>query len=416
MRKSTEIKPTAAVASFARKSADIPLAVTAIILSALGLLFIYSASCYSAEVQLGDAFHYVKTQAIALVLGLFAMLGLSFVDINGVKKATIPLYLLGLALLGMVFLPVIGVEGYGAKRWLNLGFFTIQPSEYAKFFMVMMISFIASKTDMSKFRGVLAVLLAGGAICVLLILEPNMSITMCAVAVIFIMLFASGARIKHLLFLIIPVIIGAVVLILVEPYRMQRLLAFLDPWKSPLEEGYQLIQSYYALGSGGLFGVGLFNSRQKYLFLPFAESDFILSVIGEETGLVGVAIIMVLFLIIAVRGIKIARQASDRYSCYLAVGITAVTTVQALLNAAVVCGAVPPTGLPLPFVSAGGSSLVAYLGAMGILLSISRNRLPFVRVDTFVTRDNEIAITQKENSAYDTVNDTRESISACGEL
>lgn len=395
MRKSTEIKPAVAVASFARKSADIPLAVTAIILSALGLLFIYSASCYSAEVQLGDAFHYVKTQAIALALGLFAMLGLSYVNISGVKKATVPLYLLGLALLGMVFLPVIGVESYGAKRWLNLGFFTIQPSEYAKFFMVMMISFIASKTDMSKFRGVLAVLLAGGAVCVLLILEPNMSITMCAVAVIFIMLFASGARIKHLLFLIIPVIIGAVVLILVEPYRMQRLLAFLDPWKSPLEEGYQLIQSYYALGSGGLFGVGLFNSRQKYLFLPFAESDFILSVIGEETGLVGVAVIMVLFLIIAVRGIKIARQASDRYSCYLAVGITAVTTVQALLNAAVVCGAVPPTGLPLPFVSAGGSSLVAYLGAMGVLLSISRNRLPFVRVDTFVTCDNEIAINTK---------------------
>lgn len=379
-----------AVASFARNGVDIPLAVTAIILSALGLLFIYSASCYSAEVQLGDAFHYVKTQAVALALGLFAMLGLSFVNIEGVKKATVPLYLLGLALLGMVFIPVIGVESYGAKRWLNLGFFTIQPSEYAKFFMVMMISLIAAKTDMSKFRGVLAVLLAGGAVCVLLILEPNMSITMCAVAVIFIMLFASGARMKHLLFLIIPVIIGAVVLILVEPYRMQRLLAFLDPWESPLEEGYQLIQSYYALGSGGLFGVGLFGSRQKYLFLPFAESDFILSVIGEETGLFGVAVIMALFLIIAVRGIKIARQASDRYSCYLAVGITAVTTVQALLNAAVVCGAVPPTGLPLPFVSAGGSSLVAYLGAMGVLLSISRNRLPFVRVDTFATHDNEI--------------------------
>ena len=383
-----EIKP-AQTRVFQGKSQgiDIPLAVVAVVLSLFGLLFIYSASSYSANVQLGDAFHYVKTQAVALALGLFAMLGLSFVNIEKVKKATIPLYLVGLALLGMVFLPVIGVESYGAKRWLNLGFFTIQPSEYAKFFMVMMISLIAAKTDMSKFRGVLAVLLAGGAVCVLLIIEPNMSITMCAVAVIFIMLFASGARIKHLVMLIIPVVVGAVVLIIVEPYRMQRLLAFLDPWKSPLEEGYQLIQSYYALGSGGLFGVGLFNSRQKYLFLPFAESDFILSVIGEETGLIGVAIIMALFLVIAVRGIKIARQASDRYSCYLAMGITAVTTVQALLNVAVVCGAVPPTGLPLPFVSAGGSSLVAYLGAMGVLLSISRNRLPFINVNTFNAED-----------------------------
>lgn len=375
---------------FIKNRADVPLAVVAVVLSALGLLFIYSASSYSANVQLGDAFHYVKTQAVALALGLFAMLGLSFVRAEKIKKVTVPLYLLGLALLGLVFLPVIGVESYGAKRWLNLGFFTIQPSEYAKFFMVMMIALIACKTDMSKFRGVIAVLLAGGAVCVLLILEPNMSITMCAVAVIFIMLFASGARIKHLILLIIPVIIGAVVLILVEPYRMQRLLAFLDPWESPLEEGYQLIQSYYALGSGGLFGVGLFNSRQKYLFLPFSESDFILSVIGEETGLVGVALIIVLFLIIAVRGIKIARQASDRYSCYLATGITAVTTVQALLNVAVVCGAIPPTGLPLPFVSAGGSSLVAYLGAVGILLSISRDRLPFVRVDTFEAQSEEV--------------------------
>ncbi len=369
------------------RGVDKPLAAVSVILSLIGLLFIYSASSYSAGVQFGDPFHYVKTQGIALALGLFAMLGLSFANIKSVKKATIPLYLIGILLLGLVFLPVIGVESYGAKRWLNLGFFTIQPSEYAKFFMVMMLSLIASKTDMSKFRGVLAILLAGGAVCVLLILEPNMTITMCAVAVIFIMLFVSGARIKHLLLLIVPVIIGAVVLILVEPYRMQRLLAFLDPWESPLEEGYQLIQSYYALGSGGLFGVGLFASRQKYLFLPFAESDFILSVIGEETGLAGVALIMSLFLIIAVRGIKIARQAQDRYSCYLAAGITAVTTVQALLNVAVVCGAVPPTGLPLPFVSAGGSSLVAYLAAVGILLSISRNRLPFARVDTFAEED-----------------------------
>ncbi|MDE5601113.1 MAG: putative lipid II flippase FtsW [Clostridia bacterium] len=374
----------------ARGRADIPLVIVALALSGIGLLFIYSASSYSADVQLGDAFHYVKTQAVALALGLFAMLGLSFVDISKIKKATIPLYLIGLVLLGMVFLPVIGVESYGAKRWLNLGFFTIQPSEYAKFFMVMMLSFVASKLDMSKFRSVLAMLLVGGAVCVLLMLEPNMSITMCAVAVIFIMLYVGGARVKHLLLLVVPVVVGAVALVILEPYRMQRLLAFLDPWKSPLEEGYQLIQSYYALGSGGLFGVGLFASRQKYLFLPFAESDFILSVIGEETGLIGVAVIVGLFLTIAVRGIKIARQAQDRYSCYLAAGITAVTTVQALLNVAVVCGAVPPTGLPLPFVSAGGSSLVAYLGAMGILLSISRSRLPFVRVDTFDESEKEI--------------------------
>lgn len=366
---------------------DNVLMAVALILSALGLVFIYSASSYGAQVQLDDAFHYVKTQTLALVLGVFAMSALSFVDASRLKKISPLLYVAGLVLLALVFVPVIGVESYGAKRWLNLGFFTIQPSEYAKFFMVMMIARFASVKDMSKFSNVLIALLIGGVVCVLLILEPNMSITMCAVGVIFIMLFASGIKISHLLLLVVPALIGAIVLIVAEPYRMQRLLAFLDPWKSPLEEGYQLIQSYYALGSGGLFGVGLFQSRQKYLFLPFAESDFILSVIGEETGLVGVAFIMSLFLIIAIRGVKIAREARDRYSCYLAVGITAVTTVQAILNMAVVCGAVPPTGLPLPFMSAGGSSLVAYLGAVGILLSISKNRVPYLRADSFVIND-----------------------------
>lgn len=372
-----------------RNRVDYPLAVVAIVLSALGLLFIYSASSYSAEMQLGDATHYVKTQGVAFVLGIFAMVGLSFIDTQKIRKFSYVFYIIGLVLLAMVFLPVIGVESYGAKRWLNLGFFTIQPSEYAKFFMVFALAAFMSKADMSKFRNVLFVLFLGGAVCVLLILEPNMSITMCAVAVIFIMLFVGGIRIKHLVLLCVPVLIGAVLLILIEPYRMQRLLAFLDPWKSPLEEGYQLIQSYYALGSGGLFGVGLFNSRQKYLFLPFAESDFILSVIGEETGLFGVALIMLLFLIIAIRGVKIARNANDRFSCYLAAGITAVTTVQAILNIAVVCGAVPPTGLPLPFVSAGGSSLVAYLGAVGILLSISKKQTVYMRVDSFSEAVNE---------------------------
>ncbi len=371
---------------------DNVLMLVAILLSALGMVFIYSASSYSASVQVGDAFHYVKTQSLALVLGIFAMIALSFVDTNAIRKISPLLYVIGLVLLALVFVPIIGVESYGAKRWLNLGFFTIQPSEYAKFFMVMAIARFACRRDISKFSNVLCILAIGGVVCVLLILEPNMSITMCAVAVIFIMLFALGAKIQHLILLVIPVIIGAVVLIIVEPYRMQRLLAFLDPWQSPLEEGYQLIQSYYALGSGGLFGVGLFNSRQKYLFLPFAESDFILSVIGEETGLIGIAFIMSLFLVIAIRGVRIARHARDRYSCYLALGITAVTTVQALLNMAVVCGAIPPTGLPLPFMSAGGSSLVAYLGAVGILLSISRNSLAYMRFDTFGVNNHQEAL------------------------
>lgn len=383
MRKTDKTARNPKLSVIGKGKADYTLAIVAILLSLSGLVFIYSASCYSAKVQTGDAFRYVKTQAVALAIGALLSVLLSNVKSSTLKKLSPFLYLVGLALLGMVFLPVIGVESYGAKRWLNLGFFTIQPSEYAKFFMVMAIAAYASERDMSKFSNLLFVLFAGGAICILIMLEPNMSITMCVVAVVFVMLFASGAKIKHLLLFIVPVIAGAVVLILVEPYRMQRLLAFVDPWKSPLEEGYQLIQSYYALGSGGLFGVGLFQSRQKYLFLPFAESDFILSVVGEEAGIFGIAVIMLLFFVFAKRGLKIAKEASNRYSCYLALGITAVTSVQALINMAVVCGAIPPTGLPLPFMSAGGSSLVAYLCAVGVLEGIAKNSAPYIGVTDF---------------------------------
>ncbi|MEG2274602.1 MAG: putative peptidoglycan glycosyltransferase FtsW, partial [Clostridia bacterium] len=287
------------------------------------------------------------------------------------------------------FVPVLGVESYGAKRWLNLGFFTIQPSEFAKFGAVIAISAFMAKRDMSKFRNVIVVLLLGGIICALLLAEPNMSITICSVAVMFILLFIGGAKLRHLVLLCVPVVVAGIILIVAEPYRMQRLLAFINPWASPLDEGYQLIQSYYALGSGGLFGVGLFNSRQKFLFLPFAESDFILSIIGEETGLIGILLLVLIFLFVVYRGIKIARHASDRFSAYTACGISAVIAVQTLLNVAVVCGAIPPTGLPLPFISAGGSSLVAYLGAIGLLLSISRRQVKFISVDSFCN-DNQL--------------------------
>ena len=207
---------------------------------------------------------------------------------------------------------------------------------------------------------------------VLLLLEPNMSITICVLLVTVIMIFVGGAKIKHLISLGVPLLGAGIALILAEPYRVRRLFAFVDPWASPLDEGYQLIQSYYALGSGGVFGVGIGNSRQKYLFLPFAESDFILSVIGEETGLIGILLLVAIFLFIVIKGFLIAKRAKDRFSCYVATGISAVIAVQTALNIAVVCGAIPPTGLPLPFISAGGSSLVAYLVAVGILMNISR--------------------------------------------
>ena len=351
---------------------DISIAIAGFVLSAVGLLFIYDASSYSAGVQFGDSFHYVKTQAVALFLGLVLMFAVVFVDVSKIKKSAVYIYLVSLVLLGLVFVPVLGVESYGAKRWLNLGFFTIQPSEYAKFGMVIFLAKLMADKGVNTFSKMTLMFLVGGAIAVLLLLEPNMSITICVLLVTVIMIFVGGAKLKHLLLLGIPLIGAGVALILAEPYRVRRLFAFADPWASPLDEGYQLIQSYYALGSGGLFGVGIGNSRQKYLFLPFAESDFILSVIGEEIGLVGVLFLVAIFLFIVVKGFLIASKAKDRFSCYVATGISAVIAVQTALNIAVVCGAIPPTGLPLPFISAGGSSLVAYMVALGILMNISR--------------------------------------------
>lgn len=353
-------------------SFDKPLAVSAAVLSCIGLLFIYSASSYSAELQYGDAFRYVETQAVALALGVSAMFAVSFVRPERIKKYSFVLFAVGVALLAAVFVPGFGVESYGAKRWINLGFFTVQPSEYAKFAMVAFLAAFAAKKGVGTFPRALVFLATAGLVCLLLLLEPNMSVTICVGAAAFVLLFAAGAKPTHLAVILVPVAALGIALIVAEPYRVRRLLAFLDPWSSPLDEGYQLIQSYYALGSGGLFGVGLFNSRQKYLFLPFAESDFILSVIGEETGFFGVLGVLALFAVIIVRGTLIAARARDRYSCYLAAGITALLALQTLMNVAVVCGAVPPTGLPLPFVSAGGSSLVCYFAAVGALLSVSR--------------------------------------------
>lgn len=351
---------------------DKPLAAAAVLLSAIGLVFIYSASSYSADLQFGDSFHYVKTQAVALVLGVAAMLSVSFVRPETIAKRSWLLYAAGIVALAAVFIPGLGVESYGAKRWLNLGFFTVQPSEYAKFAMVAALSAYAAKRGVGTLPRALLYLGIAGVVCLLLLFEPNMSITVCVGATAFVTLFASGAKPSHIALILLPVVAAGVGLIIAEPYRVRRLVAFLDPWSSPLDEGYQLIQSYYALGSGGLFGVGLFNSRQKYLFLPFAESDFIMSVIGEETGFFGMILLLALFGVVVVRGYLVAARASDRFSCYLATGVTTVIAVQTLMNVAVVCGAVPPTGLPLPFVSAGGSSLVFYLAAVGMLLAVSR--------------------------------------------
>ncbi|MBQ8881918.1 MAG: putative lipid II flippase FtsW [Clostridia bacterium] len=353
---------------------DRPLSIITICLTLFGVLMVYSASSYNAKVNYGNEFYYMFKQIIGVVLGLIALVGCSFMDYHKLIKLRYPILAVSFILLVLVFIPGVGVENYGAKRWINLPFFTIQASEIAKFgFIVFTASYMAKNyTKMNTFRALLPPLAVGGAMCVLIILEPNMSITMCVGLLMMVMLFIGGARIKHFAILLIPIIALVPVLIAVEPYRLQRLLAFLNPWENPLEEGYQLIQSFYAISSGGLFGVGLFNSRQKYLFLPFSESDFIFSVVAEELGLVGSLVVISAFCFLIYRAVKIAKNAPDRFGCYLSGGIASIIAIQVLINIAVVSGSIPPTGLPLPFISAGTSSLVVFCASIGILNSVKR--------------------------------------------
>ena len=345
-----------------------------LLLVVFGIFMVYSASSYQAEILYEDKYFFLKKQIIGASLGLASMILFTYVPIDKLKKFDWLLLLISVVGLVLVFVPGLGKTSYGASRWINLGPVTIQPSEIAKFgFIFFSASRLSGmKTDPKKFKSMLPTLVSGGLICLLIILEPNMSITMCVGLCMLVMLFVGGCSIKHFILLLVPVILLVPTLIIIEPYRMKRLTAFLDPWSSPLEEGFQLIQSYYALGSGGAYGVGYGNSRQKNLFLPFAESDFIFSIIGEEFGFVVGVILIILYAIIVYRGLKIARKATTRFECYLTTGVTALIAIQTILNIAVVTGSIPPTGLPLPFISAGSTSLLVFMSAIGVVLNVDR--------------------------------------------
>lgn len=342
-------------------------------LSVLGLTFIYSASSYSASITYGDAFYYVKKQAIAFAAGIVLLFVGMKIKTEFFLKVKWVIFFFSVALLALVFIPGIGSSSYGATRWIDLKFITFQPSEPAKFgFMIFLAAYMAEKPPV-KIKDSIVPLLCGGIICGLIMAEPNMSITVVVGLSLLVMLYVGGFNGKMMIALGCIVLAAGVLLVVLEPYRMDRLTAFLDPWKNPKEEGYQLIQSYYALSSGGIFGVGLFNSRQKFLFLPFAESDFIFSVIGEETGLFGCLGVMILFIIYIICGIRAAQKADARYYTLLATGITTITALQSCINFAVVSGSIPPTGVPLPFVSFGGTSLLTFLFMTGILYNVARN-------------------------------------------
>ena len=354
---------------------DILIPIIVSVISLLGTVAVYSAGSYTAKNTYGDEFFFFRKQILGVLVGLAVMVFTCFFDYRKYQKAGIYPVIASVVMLALVFVPGIGVESYGAKRWIGVASFSFQPSEIAKFaFVFFAAGYFAKNPDrVNSIKGILPVILAGGAICLLGIAEPNMSVTMLIGGVMLGFLFFAGVPLKRILLMIIPVIALVPVLIIMEPYRLKRLSAFLDPWASPKGEGYQLIQSLYALGSGGFFGVGLFNSRQKYAFLPFAESDFILSVIGEETGFVGVTLFLSLSAVLIWRGILTAVRSKDLYGTLLALGITLVYALQLIINALVVTGSIPPTGIPLPLVSSGNTSVIMFTAAFGVLYNISKN-------------------------------------------
>lgn len=360
-----------------KKFNKINLAIFLIVLGlgVFGCIMVYSASSYVAEYRYDNPYFYLTKQIVGVALGAISMLVFSKINYQKLKKFKWAGVIISVILLALVFIPVVGVENYGARRWINLGFFTIQPSEFAKFAFVLFAAAYLSENyqKVGKFKTLLPVLAVGTLFCILIILEPNMSITMCMGLIMLFMLFVGGARMKHFMILGVPAAAAVPVLILIEPYRIQRFMAFLNPWANPQGEGFQLIQSLYSLGSGNLFGVGLFNSRQKYMFLPFSESDFIFSIIGEELGFFGATVLILVFAVLIFLLVKVAKNSRDRFGALLALGIASVIAIQVIINLCVVTGMIPPTGLPLPFISAGSTSIIVFMSAVGVCLNINKN-------------------------------------------
>ena len=355
---------------------DYPIVLMVGLLCAFGLVMVFSASYYYAQntSSLGyDGYYFIRKQAVYLGIGFPMMLALSFFDFRKLERFKLIAILISIVMLVAVL--IFGETTNGARRWIVIGGQSIQPSEIAKFGMMLYMASFASKKHkvMHSFtKGMLPMLLVIGIICGLVMLQPNMSMAVIMGLMGYALLFIGGCDTKQMFLLALVLVALFALFAIIEPYRLARLTSFVDPWKDALGDGYQLIQSYYALGSGGLFGVGLNNSKQKLLYMTYGESDFIFAIVAEELGLVGALLVLAAFGFIIYRGIRIALMCRDRFGSMLAGGITVVFGLQVFVNIGVCTGLLPTTGQALPFVSAGGSSMMIFLAAMGVLLNISR--------------------------------------------
>lgn len=358
-----------------KHSVDRILYYLTIIIVIFGVVMVYSASSFSSDINNNDQFYIAKRQAIWALVGFCAMNITMFFKYNKLKIFAGFILLFSLVLLILVTIPGIGVVVNGARRWLEIGPFRFQPSEFAKLSMIIFLAyFLEAKGDkIRSFKnGVLPTLMIIGLIFVLILLQKDLGTAAIIMLTGFVLLFLAGVKFLHLVPIGLVGILISIYAVFSKEYRYRRFISAFDPWKDPLGSGYQAIQSLYALASGGIFGVGLGNSIQKRLFLPFAHTDFIFSIIAEELGLIGATLVVIVFLVITLRGIKIAKEAPDKFGFFLASGLTFGILIQALINIMVVTATLPVTGMTLPFISSGGSSLLISMTSIGILLNISR--------------------------------------------
>lgn len=343
----------------------------------ISLFMIYSASFIWANYKFNNPFKYVINQGIFSIIGIILLFIISKIDYKLYYKKTNIILLSCIVLLILVLIPGIGVVRNGSRSWFQIASFGIQPSEFTKIALIIFTSKYLEKSN--KFlkdykKGVFPILFILLLLFGLIMLEPDFGTGMIIVITIIAMLFISGVNMKFFIFLGIIGVIGIIGLILIAPYRMDRITSFINPWSDPLGTGFQIIQSLYAIGPGGLFGVGYLNSRQKAFYLPEPQTDFIFSIIAEEFGIVGTLIILLLFSIILIRGIKISLKQTNLFAKYLSFGLIFQLIVQVIMNLSVVIGLIPVTGVTLPFMSYGGSSLLTSLIGIGILLNISKNK------------------------------------------
>ncbi len=358
------------------KKERILLIIAVVLLNLFGLIMIYSASNIWSEYKFNDPYKYLKSQGLFLIISYITLFIVSKVPYVEYKKKANVIFLVCVVLLVLVLIPGVGSVRNGSRSWFGIGGFGIQPSEFTKLGLIIFTSKYLSNNskeirDIKK--GVLPILGILLLIFGLIMLEPDFGTGVVIVMTIVVLLFTSGVKMNFFIKIGVLGLIGVVALIIIAPYRMQRIVSFINPWNDPLGSGFQIIQSLYAIGPGGLLGLGFGNSVQKHFYLPEPQTDFIFSIISEEFGFMGVLLVSILFITIIYSGFKIAMKCEDLFGKYLAFGITFGLAFQTMLNLMVVVGLIPVTGVTLPFLSYGGSSLLITMCGMGILLNISKN-------------------------------------------